>query len=72
LSYRDALILLIPFVADKLHQSVDRLTLVDVAADLVRLFLADLEPSRQCTMATRNRVWLSSWTLTSGSANGHP
>jgi len=46
-SYRDALTLLIPFVADKLHQSVDRLTLVDVSADLVRLFLADLEQSRQ-------------------------
>src|SRR5215469_8510029 len=54
-SYRDALILLIPFVADKLHQSVDRLTLVDVSADLVRLFLADLEQSRQCTIATRNQ-----------------
>ena len=25
-SYRDALTLLIPFVADKLHQAVDRLT----------------------------------------------
>jgi site-specific recombinase XerD len=54
-SYRDALTLLIPFVADKLHQSVDRLTLVDVSADLVRLFLAGLEQSRQCTIATRNQ-----------------
>ena len=54
-SYRDALTLLIPFVADKLHRSVDRLTLVDVSADLVRLFLADLEQSRQCTIATRNQ-----------------
>jgi len=54
-SYRDVLTLLIPFVADKLHQSVDRLTLVDLSADLVRLFLADLEQSRQCTPATRNQ-----------------
>jgi integrase/recombinase XerD len=54
-SYRDTLILLIPFAADKLRQSVDRLTLVDVSADLVRLFLADLEQSRQCTIATRNQ-----------------
>src|SRR5437588_384264 len=54
-SYRDVLTLLIPFVADKLHRSVDRLTLVDVSADLVRLFLADLEQSRQCTIATRNQ-----------------
>ena len=54
-SYRDALILLIPFVADKLHRSVDRLTVVDVSADLVRLFLADLEQSRECGIATRNQ-----------------
>jgi len=54
-SYRDALTLLIPFVTDKLHRSVDRLTLVDVSADLVRLFLADLEQSRQCTIVTRNQ-----------------
>ena len=54
-SYRDALILLIPFVADRLHRSVDRLTLVDVSADLVRFFLADLEQSRHCTIVTRNQ-----------------
>ena len=40
-SYRDALTLLIPFVADKLHQPVDRLTVINVSADLVRLFLTD-------------------------------
>jgi len=54
-SYRDALALLIPFVADQLHQPVDRLTVVDVSADLVRLFLADLEQQRQCAIATRNQ-----------------
>jgi integrase/recombinase XerD len=54
-SYRDALTLLIPFVAAKLHQTVDRLTVVDVSADLVRLFLADLEESRDCAIATRNQ-----------------
>lgn len=54
-SYRDALTLLIPFVAGKLHQSVDRLTVVDVSADLVRLFLANLEQARQCAIATRNQ-----------------
>src|SRR5580700_5871842 len=54
-SYRDALILLIPFVANKLHRSVDRLTVVDVSADLVRLFLTDLEQSRECAIATRNQ-----------------
>jgi site-specific recombinase XerD len=54
-SYRDALALLIPFVADKLHQSVDRLTVINVSADLVRLFLTDLERSRKCSIATRNQ-----------------
>ena len=46
-SYRDALILLIPFVADKRNKSVDRLTVLDLSADMVRLFLADLEQSRR-------------------------
>jgi integrase/recombinase XerD len=54
-SYRDALTLLIPFVAGKLHQSVDRLTVINVSADLVRLFLTDLEHSRKCSIATRNQ-----------------
>lgn len=54
-SYRDALTLLIPFVAGKLHQPVDRLTVADVSADLVRLFLADLEQVRQCAITTRNQ-----------------
>jgi integrase/recombinase XerD len=54
-SYRDALTLMIPFVAGKLRQAADRLTVVDVSADLVRLFLADLEEARQCAITTRNQ-----------------
>ena len=54
-SYRDALSQMIPFVAGKLNQSVDRLTVVDISADLVRLFLADLEQARQCAITTRNQ-----------------
>jgi integrase/recombinase XerD len=54
-SYRDALTLLIPFVAGKLKQSVDRLAVVDVSPDLVRLFLADLEQARECGINTRNQ-----------------
>ncbi len=68
-SYRDALAMLIPFVADKLHQSVDRLTVINVSADLVRLFLTDLEQSRNCSIATRNQrlaalLWLGLWEST--------
>jgi site-specific recombinase XerD len=54
-SYRDALTLLIPFVAAKTHLAVDRLQVVDVSADLLRLFLADLEQARQCAITTRNQ-----------------
>jgi site-specific recombinase XerD len=54
-SYRDALVLPIPFVGAKQHQSVDRLSVVNVSADLVRLFLTDLEQSRKCSIATRNQ-----------------
>jgi integrase/recombinase XerD len=54
-SYRDTLALLIPFVAGKLNKAVDRLAVVDLSADRVRLFLADLEESRQCAIATRNQ-----------------
>ena len=53
-SYRDTLTLLIPFLAAKLHKTVDRLTVIDLSADLVRLFLTHLEESRQCSIATRN------------------
>ena len=51
-SYRDTLALLIPFVAKKSAKVVDRLRVIDLSADLVRLFLADLEESRQCVIAT--------------------
>ena len=54
-SYRDTLTLLLPFVTGKLNKPVDRLTIIDVSADLVRLFLLDLEESRRCGIATRNQ-----------------
>lgn len=54
-SYRDALVLLIPFVAAKLNKPVDQLTPIDLSAEVVRLFLTHLEGSRQCSIATRNQ-----------------
>jgi len=54
-SYRDTLLLLLPFATEKLSKPVDRLTVVDLSADLVRAFLAHLEQSRQCATATRNQ-----------------
>lgn len=54
-SYRDALCQLIPFVSGQLHKPVDRLTVVDVSAQLVRDFLCNIESSRHCSIATRNQ-----------------
>ena len=45
-SYRDTIILFIPFVAGQVGKPVDRLAIEHVPADLVRLFLVDLEQSR--------------------------
>jgi integrase/recombinase XerD len=53
--YRDALRQLIPFVAKQSGKPVDRLHVVDISADRVRLFLTDLEVSRHCAIATRNQ-----------------
>jgi integrase/recombinase XerD len=54
-SYRDALVLLMPFVASLLGKPVDRLAVEDISADVVCLFLLDLEESRRCSIATRNQ-----------------
>lgn len=54
-SYRDTLVLLIPFVAKKAGKAVDHLSVVDMSAELIRLFLVDLETSRRCAIVTRNQ-----------------
>ena len=54
-SYRDTLVLLIPFVAAKLNKPLERLTVIDISADLARLFLTHVEESRKCSIATRNQ-----------------
>jgi len=54
-SYRDTIILFMPFVAGKVGKPVDRLAIEHVSADLVRLFLVDLEQSRGSSIATRNQ-----------------
>lgn len=54
-SYRDMLALLLPYVGNHLKRSVDRLTVDDLSADLLRQFLADLESKRHCIAATRNQ-----------------
>lgn len=54
-SYRDTLCLLIPFVAQHARKEVDQISVTDVSADVVRLFLQHLEEGRKCGVATRNQ-----------------
>src|SRR5674476_42524 len=54
-SYRDSLCQIIPFVAQRVHKNVDKLTVEDMSAELVRDFLSDVEASRGCSIATRNQ-----------------
>lgn len=53
--YRDGLCQLLPFVAKQVRKPVDRLDVVDLAADLIRAFLTDIEVTRGCSIATRNQ-----------------
>ena len=43
------------FLTQKLHQSPEKLTILDVSPDLVQAFLLDLEESRHCSIPTRNQ-----------------
>jgi integrase/recombinase XerD len=55
MSYRDTLRLLLPDVARHCNKPIDRLTVTDLSADHVRLFLNELEEKRACTIVTRNQ-----------------
>jgi integrase/recombinase XerD len=54
-SYRDTLRLLLPFAALQIRKEVDQISVIDLSADVVRLFLQHLEDSRKCGIATRNQ-----------------
>ncbi|TDG02537.1 integrase [Paraburkholderia guartelaensis] len=54
LSYRDTLVLLLPFLSKALGKPVDRLSIDDLSPDSVRSFLRYLEKERRCSGATRN------------------
>ena len=54
-SYRDMLVLLLPFAARRKRAAVDELVVTDLSADVVRTFLTHLERDRQCSIATRNQ-----------------
>src|SRR6266567_1574715 len=54
-SYRDSLALLISFLAATVRKEVDQLTVGDITAERLRLFLQDLEQTRGCSVSTRNQ-----------------
>jgi integrase/recombinase XerD len=54
-SYRDSLTLLIPFIARKVHKTVDQLERGHFTAEHVRQFLQHLEEARGCSISTRNQ-----------------
>lgn len=54
-SYRDTLVLLLPFIRAHCKRPLDRLLIEEVSPQIVRLFLAHLESVRSCSVATRNQ-----------------
>jgi site-specific recombinase XerD len=54
-SYRDTLVLLISFIERQGAKKVELLKVVGITAELVRLFLRELEEQRGCCIATRNQ-----------------
>lgn len=55
ISYRDMLVLLLPYTSTHLKKPVDRLSINDLSPELLREFLAHLEQNRCCSAATRNQ-----------------
>ena len=54
ISYRDAMVLLLPYLSNVRHKGVDRLTVDDLSPPVVRSFLEYLEKERGCCGTTRN------------------
>jgi site-specific recombinase XerD len=46
---------MVPFIAARVRKQIDQLTVDDITAGQVRLFLQDLEQTRRCSVATRNQ-----------------
>src|SRR6478609_3032747 len=53
-SYRDTLVLLLPFLSRTKRIPIDRLTVEDLTPTVVRQFLDHLEKDRHCSATTRN------------------
>ncbi len=55
LSYRDTFRLLLPFAAKKAKKSIDKLLVEDLAANVIKAFLIEVETGRSCSCSTRNQ-----------------
>jgi integrase/recombinase XerD len=54
ISYRDALVILLPYAASTVKTQIDKLTVDDLSPEVLRRFLEHLETDRKCSGATRN------------------
>lgn len=54
-SYRDTLVLLLPFTSRGAKKPIDHLEIEDLSADVVRNFLQHIEQKRGCSIVTRNQ-----------------
>jgi integrase/recombinase XerD len=54
-SYRDTLVLLLPFAAKIVRKPIDRMSIEDISAKIIRQFLLQLEEKRGCSVSTRNQ-----------------
>ena len=54
-SYRDTLVLILPFIAGRAGVPIERLSIEQLSSELVREFLFYLEKQRNCSISTRNQ-----------------
>lgn len=54
-SYRDALALMLPFIAEKVRKPIDKLLVEHISPEVIRLFLLYIEEHRSCSISTRNQ-----------------
>lgn len=54
-SYRDMLLQLLPFTAEKCGKPVDRLLITDLSGTAIRQFLDHVQTNRRCGISTRNQ-----------------
>lgn len=54
-SYRDTLVSLLPFIAERKRKTIEKLSIDDITPDIARSFLFYLEQDKNCSVSTRNQ-----------------